>query len=188
MGTGEGRARSRSWFFTEKLVNGLMERSGRFWGRFIWGRISLWWSCVNCGGGDCSPGSGWLAGPMVCRRPPCAALVLGSRLGPGSPASVYTSVGDSEGSAAPQIAAPAATLSYAWPRLSSSWYMATQVVTLVLRPHRFAIWFTIRAARFIAASLMAVAASVPCSTAAASTLTTSSPSRAAAAASCSSSS
>ena len=107
MGTGEGRARSRSWFFTEKLVNGLMERSGRFWGRFIWGRISLWWSCVNCGGGDCSPGSGWLAGPMVCRRPPCAALVLGSRLGPGSPASVYTSVGDSEGSAAPQLAAPA---------------------------------------------------------------------------------
>ena len=75
MGTGEGRARSRSWFFTEKLVNGLMERSGRFWGRFIWGRISLWWSCVNCGGGDCSPGSGWLAGPMVCRRPPCAARV-----------------------------------------------------------------------------------------------------------------
>ena len=44
---------------------------------------------------------------MVCRRPPCAALVLGSRLGPGSPASVYTSVGDSEGSAAPQLAAPA---------------------------------------------------------------------------------
>ena len=37
MGTGEGRARSRSWFFTEKSVNGLMEteRSGRFWGRFI---------------------------------------------------------------------------------------------------------------------------------------------------------
>ena len=67
------------------------------------GRISLRWSCVNCGGGDCSPGSEWLAGPMVCRRPPCAALVPGSRPGPGSPASVYTSVGDSEGSAAPQL-------------------------------------------------------------------------------------
>ena len=26
MGTAEGRARSRSWFFTEKSVNGLLER------------------------------------------------------------------------------------------------------------------------------------------------------------------
>ena len=126
MGMGEGRGRSRSWFFTEKSVNGLLETSGRFWGRFIWGRISLWWSCVSCGGGDCSPGSGWLAGPMVCRRPPCTARMLGSRPGPGSPASVYTSMGESEGSAAPQPAAPAFTLSCTGPGLSSSWYMAAR--------------------------------------------------------------
>ena len=114
-----GGARSRSWFFT---VKGLLETGGRF----IWGRISLWWSCVNCGGGDCSPGSGWLAGPMVCRRPPCAARVLGSRLGPGSPDSVYISVGDSEGSAILQLATPAAILSCALPGPSSSWYIAAR--------------------------------------------------------------
>ena len=119
---GEGRGRSRSWFFTEKSV----ERGGRFWGRFIWGRISLSWSSVNCGGGDCSPGSGWLAGPMVCRRPPCAAWLPVSRLGPGFPVSVYTSVGNSEGSAAPQLAAPAAILSCAGPGPSSRWYMAAR--------------------------------------------------------------
>ena len=146
MGMGEGRGRSRSWFFTEKSV----ERGGRFWGRFIWGRISLSWSSVNCGGGDCSPGSGWLAGPMVCRRPPCATLVLGSRPGPGSPASVYTSVGESEGSAIPQLATPASHL-----------FCATLASAAAV------IWSLNRAARFIATSLLAVAASVPGSAAAA---------------------
>ena len=39
------------------------------------------------------------------------------------PASVYTSVGESEGSAAPQHAS---TLSCTGPELSSSWYMAAR--------------------------------------------------------------
>ena len=98
---------------TEKSVKGLLETRGRFWGRFIWGS-------VNCRGGDCSPGSGWLG------NPPCAAWVEGSRPGPGSPASVYTSMGESEGSAAPQPAAPASILSCTEPGLSSSWYMAAR--------------------------------------------------------------
>ena len=168
MGTAEGRARSRSWFFTEKSVNGLLETSGRFWGRFIWGRISLWWSCVNCGGGDCSPGSGWLAGPMVCRRPPCAALVPGSRPGPRSPASVYILVGDSEGSAIPQLATPAATISCAEPGLSSRLYMAARshLFSAMLAATAVVIWSVSRAARFITAPPMAVAASVPGSAAA----------------------
>ena len=134
-----GGARSRSWFFT---VKGLLETGGRF----IWGRISLWWSCVNCGGGDCRPGSGWLAGPMVCCRPPYAALV-------------YTSVGDSEGSAAPRLlAAPAATFSCA---RSSHLFSTTLARTAA------ALWSASRAAGSTAASLMAVAASALCSAAAA---------------------
>ena len=40
MGMGEGRGRSRSWFFTEKSVKGLLETRGMFWGRFIWGSVN----------------------------------------------------------------------------------------------------------------------------------------------------
>ena len=53
-------------------------------------------------------------------------LVLHGEVGEGFPASVYTSVRDSEVSAPPQLAKPAATLSCAWPGLSSSWYMAAR--------------------------------------------------------------
>ena len=44
----------------------------------------------------------------------------------GSSASVYTSMGESEGSAAPQPAAPASTLSCTGPGLRSSWYTAAR--------------------------------------------------------------
>ena len=60
-----------------------------------------------------------VAGPPALRRP-------GGGVEAGPPASVYTSMGESEGSAAPQPAAPASTLSCTGPGLSSSWYMAAR--------------------------------------------------------------
>ena len=100
-------------------------------------------------------------------------LVLHGEVGEGFPASVYTSVRDSEVSATPQLAKPAATLSCAWPGLSSSWYMAARsshLFSATLASTVAALWSVSRAASFIAASLMAVAASVPGSAAAAMSL------------------